>query len=224
MECYRRLFPNGFWFEFKALGLLALPIMLTCLVEYLLAPISLVFCGKLGKSELASAGLAVSIFHTAGVSLVTGLLTAGETLFAQTYGGSNKFRLGIQLQRAFCIIFLWCLPCVAIYVCIEPLLLATNQPPHIAKSVSEYLLGLIPGLFSLAAYEILSKYVQSQNKVLPPLLAGILGNVVNAAAHYVLLFHFNIGLMQVLFKICCSASALITSSLLFRAIHSFLWT
>ncbi|KAL7053267.1 hypothetical protein AAHC03_025534 [Spirometra sp. Aus1] len=195
MERYRQVFPRGFWFEFKALGLLAFPIMMTCLVEYILAPISLAFCGKLGKSELASAGLAVSIFHTAGISLVTGLLTAGETLFAQTYGGSNKFRLGVQLQRACCIIFLWCMPCVAIYVCIEPVLLATGQPPHIAKSVSEYLLGLTPGLYCLAAYEILSKYVQSQNKVLPPLIAGVLGNAVNAVSHYVLLFHCNFGLL-----------------------------
>ncbi|BHF64835.1 hypothetical protein SprV_0200784200 [Sparganum proliferum] len=195
MERYRQVFPKGFWFEFKALGLLAFPIMMTCLVEYILAPVSLAFCGKLGKSELAAAGLAVSIFHTAGISLVTGLLTAGETLFAQTYGGSNKFRLGVQLQRACCIIFLWCMPCVAIYVCIEPVLLATGQPPHIAKSVSEYLLGLTPGLYCLAAYEILSKYVQSQNKVIPPLIAGVLGNAVNAVSHYVLLFHCNCGLL-----------------------------
>ncbi|KAL7055434.1 hypothetical protein AAHC03_022927 [Spirometra sp. Aus1] len=195
MECYHRIFPKGFWLEFKALGLLALPIMMTCFVGYILAPVSLVFCGKLGKSELASAGLAVSIFHTAGVSLVTGLLTAGETLFAQTYGGSNKFRMGVQLQRACCIIFLCCSPCIAIYICIEPILLATGQPPQTSKSVAEYLLRLIPGLYSLALYEILSKYVQSQNKVMPPLIAGIFGIAANATSHYVLLFHVNMGLL-----------------------------
>lgn len=57
--------------------------MLTSLVEYLTVPISLFFCGKLGKTELAAAGLAVSLFHTAGVSFIMGFLTAGETLFAQ---------------------------------------------------------------------------------------------------------------------------------------------
>ncbi len=57
--------------------------MFTSLVEYLIAPVSLFFCGQLGKTELAAAGLAISVFHTAGVSFIMGLLTASETLFAQ---------------------------------------------------------------------------------------------------------------------------------------------
>ncbi len=57
--------------------------MLTSLIEYLIAPVSLFFCGKIGKTELAAAGLAISIFHVAGVSIIMGLLSASETLFAQ---------------------------------------------------------------------------------------------------------------------------------------------
>ncbi|VDK77364.1 unnamed protein product [Dibothriocephalus latus] len=145
MECYYRLFPNGFWSEFKALVLLAIPIMLTCLAEDILAPISLIFCGRLGKSELASAGLAVSIFHVAGFSIIMGLLTA-----------------------ALSIIFLCCLPCVAIYFCMEPLLLATGQPPHIAKgsSISQSL-GFLTQALSLLVYIICSNmYRKTWNGIL----------------------------------------------------------
>ncbi|KAM7538037.1 hypothetical protein Aperf_G00000067352 [Anoplocephala perfoliata] len=181
--------PGGVWGEWKALSNLAIPIMLTSLVEYLTAPISLYFCGMLGKTELAAAGLAISLFHTAGLSFIMGFLTAGETLFAQTYGGINKFRLGIQVQRSFLIATLLCLPCWAVYLIIEPILLATNQPPLIAKYTSMYILGLIPGLFFFALFEILTKYVQTQNRVLPPMIAGILGNIVNAICHFIFIYH-----------------------------------
>uniref|UniRef100_A0A915EX64 Multidrug and toxin extrusion protein n=1 Tax=Echinococcus canadensis TaxID=519352 RepID=A0A915EX64_9CEST len=230
-NCWSKYFLNGFWYEWKELSKLAVPIMFTSLVEYLTAPISLFFCGKLGKTELAAAGLAISLFHTAGVSFIMGLLTAGETLFAQvvmgtlvffnfvvllleiiqkfynTYGGKNKFRLGVQVQRSFLILTLCCLPCWAVHLVIEQILLATNQPPLIAKYTGEYILGMMPGLFVGSAlfhlfffqffsiFEILTKYVQTQNKVLPPLIAGIIGNLANAIAHYVFIYHSDIGII-----------------------------
>nr|VZI24967.1 unnamed protein product [Spirometra erinaceieuropaei] len=59
--------------------------------------------------------------------------------------------------------------------------------------VAEYLLGLMPGLLFAAVYMILTKYVQCQNKVIPPLLSSIFGNGVNAAAHYVLIYQMKMG-------------------------------
>ncbi|EUB54891.1 Multidrug and toxin extrusion protein [Echinococcus granulosus] len=56
-----------------------------------------------------------------------------------------------------------------------------------------YLLGLIPGLFFATTIEIFTKYVQVQNKVYPPLLASIIGNCVNAGAHYLFNFYSDSG-------------------------------
>ncbi|KAM7537341.1 hypothetical protein Aperf_G00000067305 [Anoplocephala perfoliata] len=68
--------------------------------NYALIPISIYFLGHLGTAELAAGGLAISVFHVAGTSLCAGLLTASDTLFAQTYGGTNKLRLGVQVQKS----------------------------------------------------------------------------------------------------------------------------
>nr|CDS18688.1 multidrug and toxin extrusion protein 2 [Echinococcus granulosus] len=81
----------------------------------------------MGKTELAAGGLAISIFHVAGLSIIFGLFTASETLFSQTFGGSNKFRLGVQVQRAIVILTFCCFPCWAVYIIIEPILLAVSQ-------------------------------------------------------------------------------------------------
>eukprot|EP00108_Taenia_solium_P005497 TsM_000456600 transcript=TsM_000456600 gene=TsM_000456600 len=80
---WTRYFPHGFWYEWKCLAMLALPIMLTSVSNYAVVPVSLFFLGRLGKTELAAGGLAISIFHVAGVSIIFGLLTASETLFPQ---------------------------------------------------------------------------------------------------------------------------------------------
>ncbi|KAM3179696.1 hypothetical protein ACTXT7_000137 [Hymenolepis weldensis] len=46
-------------------------------------PVSIYFLGKIGSTELAAGGLAICIFHVAGLSIMAGLLTASDTLFPQ---------------------------------------------------------------------------------------------------------------------------------------------
>ncbi|CDS41523.1 multidrug and toxin extrusion protein 2 [Echinococcus multilocularis] len=111
---WARYFPFGFWYEWRHLAMLAIPIMLTSMSNYAIVPVSLFFLGRMGKTELAAGGLAISIFHVAGLSIIFGLFTASETLF-------------------------------------------------------------------------------SQNKVYPPLLASIIGNCVNAGAHYLFSFYSDFG-------------------------------
>ncbi|CAH8486914.1 unnamed protein product [Dicrocoelium dendriticum] len=72
---------------------------ITSLVSFLHGPISIVLCGHLGKRTLATVGLAISFINITGMGVVTGLLTAADTLFSQTFGGQTKYMMGIQLQR-----------------------------------------------------------------------------------------------------------------------------
>lgn len=56
---------------------------MTSLVAFLSGPMGLIFCGQLGKTALATVGLANSVFNVAGLAVITGLLTAVDTLFSQ---------------------------------------------------------------------------------------------------------------------------------------------
>ncbi|KAL3316718.1 hypothetical protein Ciccas_004625 [Cichlidogyrus casuarinus] len=133
-----RFFPFGFCYELKHLIRLAAPISLTTLISFLFGPISAIFCGQYNKDALATVGLAVSVFNVTGMAVATGVLTACDTLFAQTYGSKHRYRMGIQLQRAIIIMTLICLPCWAVHLCIEPILLGLKQNPLIAKSVDAW--------------------------------------------------------------------------------------
>uniref|UniRef100_A0A094ZJY6 Multidrug and toxin extrusion protein 1 n=1 Tax=Schistosoma haematobium TaxID=6185 RepID=A0A094ZJY6_SCHHA len=114
---------------------------------FLSGPMGLIFCGQLGKTALATVGLANSVFNVAGLAVITGLLTAVDTLFSQIFGSSNKGLMGVHLQRAIVISFIMCMPCWSLYLCIEPILLGLKQNPLMAKKASEYLLFMIPGLY-----------------------------------------------------------------------------
>ncbi|KAF8569291.1 hypothetical protein P879_06940 [Paragonimus westermani] len=192
-----KFFPFGFWYEFRMLTKLAIPITLTSLIGFLSGPISVIFCGRLGKSALATVGLAVSVFNITGLAVITGLLTAADTLFSQTYGSNKKHLMGIQLQRAFVIVSICCFPCVSLHLMAEPLLLLLKQNPLTAKKAADYLVYMAPGLWFASYGQVMSKYVQTQNHVYPPLIIGIAGNCLNAILHYVLLFSVDVGVRYV---------------------------
>ncbi|CAL8084294.1 unnamed protein product [Calicophoron daubneyi] len=163
----------------------------TSLFNFLLGPVSVAFCGHLGKTQLATVGLSTSVFNVAGMFVVNGLVTASDTIFAQTYGSPHKSRLEAQLKKTMILITMCCVICCSMYICCEPILLLLGQNPLVAKLTSEYLLYLIPALFFASWGLVLTSYIQCQNHVYGPLLVMIVTNCVNALLHYVLLFHLH---------------------------------
>ncbi|THD20282.1 Multidrug and toxin extrusion protein [Fasciola hepatica] len=97
--CHAKLFPFGFFYEFKMLFRLAVPIALTSLINYAFGPVSVIFCGHLSALDLATVGLAISVFNVTGLAIIMGLLTACDTLFSQVYGSGNLNHMGLNLQR-----------------------------------------------------------------------------------------------------------------------------
>ncbi|GAA55372.1 multidrug and toxin extrusion protein 2 [Clonorchis sinensis] len=157
-------------------------------------PVSIAFCGHLGKTELAVIGLAMSVFNVAGVFVIAGLLTACDTIFAQTYGSKLRSKLSLQLQKAFTLVTLCCIPCAALYISTEPVLLLLGQNPVIATMTADLLVRLIPALVFCAWAQLLTKYVQSQNRVYISLFIIVITNGVNALLHYILLYHLQLGI------------------------------
>ncbi|CAH8524796.1 unnamed protein product [Heterobilharzia americana] len=192
LNWYQRLvkkaYPLGFLFELKALLRLAIPISISSVFTYTIAPVSMAFCGHLGKFQLATMGLAMSVFSVCGMFVILGLLTACDTLFSQTYGSTAKDKMVLQLYRAVVLISLCCIPSCALYLNAEPILLLLGQNPIIAKGTADLLIYLIPALFFGALGQLLIKFVQTQNCVYAPLFIMILVNGVNALMHYILIY------------------------------------
>ncbi|RTG90247.1 multidrug resistance protein, MATE family [Schistosoma bovis] len=158
----RKMYPLGFLYELKKLLRLAIPITISSMLTYTISPVSMAFCGHLGKIQLATIGLAMSVFST--------------------YGSIMKDKMIVQLYRAVILILLCCIPSCALYLNAEPLLLLLGQNPLIAKGTGELLLYLIPGLLNhVYAPLVIMIFVNGINALMHYILIYIMNMDVRAS-------------------------------------------
>ncbi|XP_044285790.1 multidrug and toxin extrusion protein 1-like [Varanus komodoensis] len=188
-----RFFPSYFWAEAKKILLLAGPLTLIQLLVFMIHVVSTIFCGHLGRVELASVTLAIAVINVTGISVGFGLSSACDTLISQTYGGKNMKRVGTILQRGILILLLSCFPCWAIFINTEQILLLIRQDPDVSRLTQVYVMIFIPALPAAFIYQIQARYLQNQRIIWPEVLCGIAGNIVNLIANYVFLHELHMG-------------------------------
>ncbi|XP_061073736.1 multidrug and toxin extrusion protein 1-like [Conger conger] len=165
------------------------------LLVFLIPFVSTVFCGHLGKTELAGVTFATSIVSIAGISIGQGLATTCDTFISQTFGSRNLKRVGVILQRAILILLLACCPCWALLINTESILLAFKQSPEVARLSQMYVEIFMPALPAAFLFELQVRYLQSQGILWPQVIAGIVGNVLNALINYIFLFILDLGIV-----------------------------
>ncbi|XP_010734963.2 multidrug and toxin extrusion protein 1 [Larimichthys crocea] len=191
----RMLIPVGSKTEIKELSKLAGPVIISQLMVFAVNFVSTVFCGHLGKTELAGVSLAMAIINVTGISVGVGLSGACDTLISQTYGSRNLSKVGVILQRAILILLLACFPCWAILINTEPLLLAFKQEPAVASVSQLYVKIFMPALPASFMYTLQTKYLQNQGIIWPQVITGLVVNLLNVLMNYIFLFPLKLGIV-----------------------------
>ncbi|XP_034544773.1 multidrug and toxin extrusion protein 1-like isoform X2 [Notolabrus celidotus] len=195
-SCLKRmksLIPPVYRNELVQLFRLAGPVVISQLMVFMISFVSTVFCGHLGKTELAGVALSIAVVNVTGISIGTGLSLTCDTLISQTYGSGNLKRVGVILQRGILILLLACFPCWAILINTEPLLLAAKQSPEVASLAQLYVKIFMPALPASFMYQLQGRYLQNQGIIWPQVITGAIGNIINAIINYVFLYCLDMG-------------------------------
>ncbi|CAH2037571.1 unnamed protein product [Thlaspi arvense] len=158
--------------ELKRLICFAAPMAAVVIAQFMLQIISMVMVGHLGNLSLASAALASSFCNVTGFSFIIGLSCALDTLCGQAYGAKLYRKLAVQTYTAMFCLLLVCIPLSIIWFNMEKLLLLLGQDRSIAHEAGRYAACLIPGLFSYAFLQPLTRYFQNQSLIRPLLITS----------------------------------------------------
>ncbi|XP_074496012.1 multidrug and toxin extrusion protein 1 [Sebastes fasciatus] len=222
----RMLAPVGFKTEIIELSKLAGPVIISQLMMFAVSFVSTIFCGHLGRTELAGVSLAIAVINVTGISIGAGLASACDTLISQTFGGRNLMRVGVILQRAILILLLACFPCWAILVNTELILLAVKQEPKVARLSQMYVNIFMPALPATFMYSLETRYLQNQGIIWPQVITGFAVNVLNALINYIFLFPLNLGVAgsAVANSISqFSMAAILYAYIIWKGLHKATW-
>ncbi|XP_019108674.2 multidrug and toxin extrusion protein 1 isoform X1 [Larimichthys crocea] len=205
---------------------LAGPVFISQLMTFLIGFVSMVFCGHLGKTELAGVALAIAVINVTGISIGCGLASTCDTLISQTYGSGNLKCVGVILQRGILILLLACFPCWAILINTQPILLAVRQSPEVARLSQLYVKIFMPSLPVAFMYQLQAKYLQNQGIIWPQVISGAMGNVINAIINYIFLSVLDLGVAGSAAANAisqCSLGVFLFVYICFRGLHKATW-
>ncbi|KAE8360382.1 MATE efflux family protein [Aspergillus caelatus] len=161
----------------------SLPVIMSYALQNSLQTFSILVVGRSSPENLAAAAFAYMFATCTAWLIALGGTTALDTLASSAFTGStNRYQLGIYLQRAFLVLGLLYLPVTLLWSLSEHLFLTLRQDPALAKDAAQFLTYLIPGGLGYIYFEALKKYLQAQG--------------INSPSTYVLLIvaPINIGL------------------------------
>ncbi|KAF1803493.1 mate-domain-containing protein [Mucor lusitanicus] len=181
--------------EIQAISRFALPLIVTFLLGVGNKVVDVWFLGKVGSEAMAVASLGNLFTTIAGLSVGMGILTAIDTLVAQAFtGASNPHTVGIILQRALAIIYIFGVFITATWCYSERILLAMGQSPELARKTHEYILLFIPNIFSVFTIVALRKFLQGLGEMKVTMYLLMLLFPINVASNYFFLIYMEMGI------------------------------
>jgi MATE family multidrug resistance protein len=186
--------PKSYVEHVKDLSSLAGTIILSEIFQNTLVLMDIAFVGRLpGKEPLAAAGLATLWFNIWNTSML-GFCSAIDTLLAQSYGANEKETFAKWTGTSIVIVFVSTIVISGFIAACEPAMVLLGQDPDISRAAGEFSYRLIPGLFPYYGFKVLVKYLQTQDKIIPGVVIGIIANGFNFLGNWLFIFKLGYGL------------------------------
>jgi multidrug resistance protein, MATE family len=176
--------------ELYATVRLAVPVAAVQLGTMLMGVVDTMMLGHLSAVALAAGSLAHIVTFCLLV-LGQGILTALDPLVSQAHGAGDPRAVGVYLQRGLVMAAVLTVPfCLAVWD-LSGLFRLVGQPEAVVPAAAAYARAIGWGSLPFFLFLVLRQTLQAMSIVRPAMMAIVIGNVVNAACNYTLIFgHF----------------------------------
>lgn len=166
---------------------LAWPIILGQLGQVSVNIIDNLMVGQLGATALASVALAISIFViflVVGIGVSMGL----QPLVAEAEARQDHQRVSYSFKHSFIINVLFAIVAVFIVELSIPLMYHLGQEPAVVQGAIPYLRICVWSLVPMMMFQALRGLSEGLSTTAPPMIAMLVGNVVNVILNYMLIY------------------------------------
>ncbi|KAH7658564.1 multidrug resistance protein MATE family protein [Dioscorea alata] len=179
--------------EVKKQLFLAGPLIASSLLQNILQVISIMFVGHLGELPLSGASMATSFAGVSAFGLLMGMGSALDTLCGQSFGAKQYSMMGVHMQRAMLVLTLVSIPLAVIWTHTAEILASLGQDPEISAQAGIYARWMIPVLFAYGPLQCLSRFLQTQNNVVPLMISSGITTVLHLLICWLLVFKSGLG-------------------------------
>ncbi|XP_065858099.1 protein DETOXIFICATION 9-like isoform X2 [Euphorbia lathyris] len=158
--------------EVMRVSLMAAPMVLVSLSQYLFTAVSLIIADHLGDLQFDAVSMAAFFSNATGFTVLFGVSGALETLCGQAYGAGKFKKIGSFTYTGISSLVLICVPISIIWMFMDRLLIPIGFDPQMSRLACRYSIALIPALFGYAILQSLIRYFHSQGFILPVLLTS----------------------------------------------------
>eukprot|EP01018_Ginkgo_biloba_P016641 Gb_04836 [translate_table: standard] len=204
--------------ELNAIGRIAGPMVLTGLLLYSRAMISMLFLGYLGELELAGGSLSIGFANITGYSVISGLAMGMEPICGQAYGAKRWSLMGLTLQRTVLVLLCAAVPIGFLWLNMERILLWCGQDESITRMAGIFIVYSLPDLLAQAFLHPLRIYLRTQNITVPLTCCAAIALLLHVPINFLLVVYLKMGIRGV------ALAAVWTNFNLVFALLAYLWS
>jgi MATE family multidrug resistance protein len=173
--------------EAAALLRLAAPVVATQIGLVSMGFVDTIFVGRLGGAALGGMALGNSLaFSFLVVGL--GVLSAVDTLVAQSYGAGERGECGAHLVQGLFVGLGLGLAATALFLRPQPLLGLLGQKPDVALAAADYLETVSWSFVPMMLFSAQRGFLNGIGKTRPFMVVTLVANLVNAAADWAMIY------------------------------------
>lgn len=121
--------------------------------------------------------------------------SALETLCGQAFGAGQLDMLGIYMQRSWVILNITGLALCFLYIFAQQILYGIGQTAEISKAAGVFALYMIPQLFAYAMNFPITKFLQSQSKIMVMAVIAVVVLIIHTVLSWLLMLKLGWGLV-----------------------------